>query len=72
MNALFCTRRGRATIRVGSPEKAALFKEEFEKAMKVMEVFEGQESEEKKEGDAAADALADDVAKAKVEGESEA
>ena len=50
----------------GSAEKATLFKEEFEKAMEVMKAFEGEESQEKKEGDAAADALADDVAKAKV------
>ena len=32
----------------------------------VMKEFEGEESEEKKEGDAAADALADQVAETKV------
>ncbi len=50
----------------GSAEKAELFQTEFEKAMEVMKQFEGEESAEKKEGDAAADALADDVAKAAV------
>jgi Ran-binding protein 1 len=40
--------------------------------MVLMEAFEGEESAEKKEGDAAADALADDVSKAKVEDEVEA
>ena len=50
----------------GSVEKAELFQTEFEKAMEVMKQFEGEESAEKKEGDAAADALADDVAKAAV------
>lgn len=37
--------------------------------MEVMKAFEGEESAEKKEGDAAADALADEVSKAKVEEE---
>ena len=46
----------------GSAEKAELFQSEFEKAMEHMKQFEGEESEEKKEGDAAADALADDLA----------
>ena len=35
----------------------AVPKAEFEKAMEVMKQFEGEESEEKKDGDAAADAL---------------
>ena len=46
----------------GSAEKAELFQSEFEKAMEHMKQFEGEESEAKKEGDEAADALADDLA----------
>ena len=53
-------------VKFGSAEKAQAFQDEFEKAMEVMKQFEGEESEEKKDGDAAADALADKVAEAKV------
>ena len=53
-------------VKFGSAEKAQGFQDEFEKAMEVMKEFEGEESEEKKEGDAAADALADQVAETKV------
>ena len=53
-------------VKFGSAEKAQTFQDEFEKAMEVMKQFEGEESEEKKDGDAAADALADKVAEAKV------
>jgi len=46
----------------GSAEKAELFQSEFEKAMEHMKQFEGEVSEEKKEEDAAADALAESFA----------
>ena len=51
----------------GSAEKAQMFKDEFDKAMEVMKAFEGEVSAEKQEGDAAADALADEVSKANVQ-----
>lgn len=56
-------------VKFGSAEKAAGFQEEFEKAMEHMKQFEGVESEEKKEGDEAADALADELAKTETKDE---